>query len=126
MDDIVNRFLKEEEAQITVKESELTLSDLEKDIPIGVIIILIGKNRKRKIDLGILSFIYKYCKDGKEFARDYLNLSISLEDIFSRYNVYTELEFLALCENENKKNLHADLVYTLNKLKSYLISKNKR
>ncbi|BAB66559.1 MULTISPECIES: hypothetical protein [Sulfurisphaera] len=126
MDDIVNRFLKEEEAVIRVNEGEINLSNLEKEIPIGVRIILVGKKRKRIMDLGILSFIYKYCKNGKDFSRDYLDLSLSLEDIFKKYKVYTELEFLALCESEEKNNLHKDLIYVLNKLKSYLISKNKR
>ncbi|BFH74516.1 hypothetical protein SJAV_24600 [Sulfurisphaera javensis] len=126
MDDIVQRFLKEEEAVIKINENEINIEYLDNNIPIGVRIILVGKDRKRLIDLGILSFIYKYCEKGKEFAKDYINLSISLEDIYFKYRVYTELEFLSLCESKEKNNLHKDLLYTLNKLKSYLISKNKR
>lgn len=126
MDDILERFLREEEAIIEIKENEIKLAELEREIPIGVRVIVVGKKRKRVMDLGILSFIYRFCKDGKIFANDYLNLNYSLEDIYSIHGVYTELEFLALCESEKKKNLHADLLYTLNKLKSYLISKNKR
>lgn len=126
MDDILEKFLKEEEAVIKVKDDEIKIEDLEKNIPIGVRIIIIGEKRKRVIDLGMLSFIYRFCKNGKAFATDYLDLNISLEDIYSRYNVYTELEFLALCQSEEKNNLHPDILYTLNKLKSYLMSKNKR
>jgi len=126
VDDILEKFLKEEEAVIKVKDDEIKIEDLEKNIPIGVRIIIIGEKRKRVIDLGMLSFIYRFCKNGKAFATDYLDLNISLEDIYSRYNVYTELEFLALCQSEEKNNLHPDILYTLNKLKSYLMSKNKR
>jgi len=126
VDDILEKFLKEEEAVIKVKGDEIKIEDLEKNIPIGVRIIIIGEKRKRVIDLGMLSFIYRFCENGKAFATDYLDLNISLEDIYSRYNVYTELEFLALCQSEEKSNLHPDILYTLNKLKSYLMSKNKR
>ena len=126
MDEVLEKFLKEEEAVIKVKHNEIKIEDLEKNIPIGVRIIIIGEKRKRVIDLGMLSFIYRFCKNGKAFATDYLDLNISLEDIYSRYNVYTELEFLSLCQSEEKNNLHPDILYTLNKLKSYLMSKNKR
>jgi len=126
VDDILEKFLKEEEAVIKVKHNDIKIEDLEKNIPIGVRIIIIGEKRKRVIDLGMLSFIYRFCKNGKAFATDYLDLNISLEDIYSRYNVYTELEFLSLCQSEEKNNLHPDILYTLNKLKSYLMSKNKR
>ena len=126
MDDIFEKFLKEEEAVIKVKPNEIKVDDLEKDIPIGVKIIIVGEKRKRIVDLGMLSFIYRFCENGKEFVTDYLNLNISLEDIYSRYNVYTELEFLALCQSEEKRNLHPDILYTLNKLKSYLMSRKKR
>lgn len=123
MDDIVEKFLKEEEAVIKVKVKEIKVEDLEKNIPIGVRVILVGEKRKRIVDLGMLSFIYKFCKNGKAFATDYLNLNLSLEDIYSKYNVYTELEFLALCESKEKEKLHPDILYTLNRLKSYLIKR---
>lgn len=127
MDDIVERFLREEEAIIEVKEGEIRLEDLEKEIPIGVRVILVGKNgRKRVIDLGILSFIYKYCENGKSFAKEYLDLSHSLKRIYELFNVYTELEFLALCQSEEKNRLHPDLLNILNKLKSSLSTRNKK
>ena len=126
MDDIIEKFLKEEEAVIKVKQNEIKIEDLEKDIPIGVRVIIIGEKRKRIVDLGMLSFIYKFCENGKAFATDYLNLNLSLEDIYSKYKVYTELEFLAFCQSEKKSKLHPDLLYTLDKLRSYLISKSKK
>ena len=126
MDDIVEKFLREEEAILEVKVNEINVDNLKKNIPIGVRIIISGKKRKRIADLGMLSFIYKFCENGKAFATDYLNLNLSLEDIYSKYNVYTELEFLALCQSEEKNKLHPDLLHTLNKLKSYLMSRNKK
>ena len=120
MNKIVEKFLKAEEAIITAHEGEVSLNDLYDEIPIGVRVILVGKNgRKRIMDLGILSFILRNC-NGEKFVKAYLDLSKSLDDIKKEFGVFTELEFLSLCPEEKLQQLDKDLVYVLQKLKTYL------
>ncbi|MEM4046524.1 MAG: hypothetical protein QXI65_02265, partial [Metallosphaera sp.] len=58
-----------------------------------------------------------------EFAKDYLNLKLSLEDIFRKYGVYTDLEYVALhCLYAVKDE---DASHALKKLKTFILSRKK-
>ncbi|PVU68121.1 hypothetical protein DDW01_00810 [Sulfolobus sp. SCGC AB-777_G05] len=123
MTKIIEKILREEEAIVEIKDGEVSVNDLYYEIPIGVRILIRGSKRRRLVDLGILSFIVRNC-NGTEFAKDYLNLSHSLKYIFEKYGVYTELEFLALCDEEKLKCLDKDLLAILQKLKIYIVTRN--
>ena len=120
---IIEKILKEEEAIVEIKNGEISVNDLYYEIPIGVRVLIRSSKRRRLVDLGILSFIVRNC-NGVEFAKDYLDLSHSLKYIFEKYGVYTELEFLALCDEEKLKCLDKDLLAILQKLKIYIVTRN--
>ncbi|BCU71389.1 hypothetical protein [Stygiolobus caldivivus] len=127
MNKIMEKFLRAEEAVIRVNEDEISLQELYDDIPIGVRVIIVSEKNKRKrvVDLGLLSFILKNCKDGEKFVKAYIDLSRSLNDIKEDFGVITELEYLSLCPEEKLKTLDKDLVSVLQKLKTHLSRRNK-
>lgn len=124
LSEVLRKFLVSESYIIEVSEEEINVNEFERfEVPIGTrVIIFSNRNgRKRLVDLGILKIIYERCN--KEFVKEYLDLSRSLIEIYKKYNVYTELEYLALCGKFS--DLHRDLVNVLVKLKKYILSRSK-
>jgi len=123
--DVIKKYLLSEESVIEVDENEINNAKefLELDeIKVGTRVILVGKNgRKRLVDLGILQIIAK-CGH-VEFIKDYLDLSIPLSNIYEKYGVYTEIEYLAL--NEKCYTKDEDLIAVLKKLKEYILKRDK-
>ncbi len=119
LSEIVTKFKLSEESEIEVNES-IEFEDIEVDI--GTRVLLIKGKRKRIVDLGILSIIYKNCS--KEFVKDYLDLTHSLKFIHEKYGVYTELEYLAInCEKFVKDK---DVLATLVELKAYILTRENK
>ncbi|AAY80915.1 hypothetical protein [Sulfolobus acidocaldarius] len=118
-------FIKEENAIIYLNENEIKIDDLRREIPIGVRVILTGKNkRKRLLDLGLLSLILRKCEKGEYIVKLFLDLSISMKDIKEKIGVYTELEYLSLCDLERFKELDKDVIYILQQLKNFVQNRN--
>jgi len=122
--EVIKRYIAAESYVIEVEEGEIKAEEFENEqVPIGTRIILYSKKsgRKRVMDLGLLKVIYERCN--KDFVRDYLDLSISLLDIYKKYKVLNELEFLALCGKY--EDLHEDLINALDKLRQYIVKREK-
>ncbi|AHC51817.1 hypothetical protein SUSAZ_07585 [Sulfolobus acidocaldarius SUSAZ] len=118
-------FIKEENAIIYLNENEIKIDDLRREIPIGVRVILTGKNkRKRLLDLGLLSLILRKCEKGEYIVELFLDLSISMKDIKEKIGVYTELEYLSLCDLERFKELDKDVIHILQQLKNFVQNRN--
>ncbi|BDB97339.1 hypothetical protein [Saccharolobus caldissimus] len=123
--DVIKRYLLSEETFIEINEGEISANEFltYDEIKIGLRVIIIGKNgRKRLVDLGLLQIIAK-CGD-LEFVKDYLNMSKSLRDIYNKYKVYTELEYVAVKE-ECQKGLDEDILNVLSRLKFYILHREK-
>ncbi|EZQ04835.1 MULTISPECIES: hypothetical protein [Acidianus] len=117
LSEVVELYKKKEETFIEINE-KIEFEDIPVDI--GTRIILNKGERKRLIDLGILSLIYK---KNRNFVQDYLDLDSSLDNIHEKYGVYTELEFLSICCQDLVSDL--DLKAVLEKLKTYILSREK-
>ncbi|BDC19627.1 hypothetical protein [Acidianus sp. HS-5] len=118
LSEIVTKFKLSEESEIEVDSIEFE----EMEVDIGTRVLLAKGKRRRIVDLGILSIIYKNCN--KEFVKDYLDLTHSLEYVHKKYGVYTELEYLSLnCENFVKDK---DVLATLRELKAYILSRENK
>ncbi|ARM76271.1 hypothetical protein [Acidianus manzaensis] len=115
LSEFLELYKLKEEDEIEIKEN-IQFEDIYVDI--GTRVLLNDGKRKRIVDLGLLAIAYK-CN--KNFVNDYLDLSLSLEDIHKKYNVYTELEYIAInCENLiNDK----DLLEVIKKLKTYILAR---
>jgi hypothetical protein len=119
LSEIVTKFKLGEESEIEVKDN---IEFEEIDVDIGTRVLLTNGKRRRIADLGILSIIYRNCS--KEFVKDYLDLSHSLEYIHDKYGVYTELEYLAInCESFVKDK---DVLATIKELKAYILSRENK
>ncbi|MEM0362764.1 MAG: hypothetical protein QXH75_03030 [Sulfolobaceae archaeon] len=122
LNDVIKRFILSEETFIEIDEGEIDPQDFTKvkQINIGTRVIIIGKNNKRRrlVDLGIL-WIIANCGD-LEFVRDYLDMSKSLNDVYKKYGVYTELEYIAI-KDECHDKLDNDILNALLKLKFYIL-----
>lgn len=93
---VIEEFLFLEEPILEVKEpvDSDSFKDLDPRVP-NINVILLGKNRKRTVNLKVLNFIYHLCT--KDFVKDYLDLSLSLREIMKKYNCYTEIQFASRC-----------------------------
>ncbi len=119
--EILERFRLEEEDAITIEN--LNPDELKgAEISLGTHVILHIKERKRIMDLGLLSIIYNKC-EGINFVKDFLNLNYSLEDIHRKYGVYTELEYFSL--NCPPIVVDPDLAEVAMKLKAFILSREK-
>jgi hypothetical protein len=88
-----------EEPYIEVELSALDLKEiLNSEVHGNLRVVIVGRGRKRTVDLVILSLISRYCSN--EFAQDYLNLDHSLDFIKKQYGCANELEFLSRCIEE--------------------------
>ncbi|AAK40932.1 hypothetical protein SULI_08590 [Saccharolobus solfataricus] len=119
LSDVILRYLLSEEPIIEINENDISAEEFSSidEISIGLRIIIIGKNRRRRlVDLGLLQIIAK-CGH-LDFIRDYLNMKFTLRDIYTKYNVYTELEYLAIQEDCAGLVNDLDLKCVLLKVKS--------
>lgn len=124
IDEIYRKCLLSEEAEIEVNSWEVNIDSFSNvKIPAGTLVILVGENgRKRRADLGVLSFLYNSCDD-KQFVKDFLDLNISLEEIYKRYKVLNEVERLVYCKS--LEGLDEDLIALVNKIKPKVLSRTK-
>ncbi len=120
--EVLRRYLEEEEFQLELQEEIEydSLGELQ-EVPLEVRILVRSKGRARLVFLGFLKIAYE-CSP--EFAKDYLDMSISLEEIKRRHGVYTELEFVALhCLHMIRDE---DAQATMRKLKTYILSRESK
>nr|WP_276321646.1 hypothetical protein [Saccharolobus shibatae] len=113
------RYLLSEEPIIGINENEINAEEFKNvdEISIGIRVIIIGKNKRRRlVDLGLLQIIAK-CGH-LDFIRDYLDMKFTLRDIYGKYRVYTELEYLAINDECVKLINDLDLKYVLSRVKS--------
>ncbi|QGA54629.1 hypothetical protein GFS03_08620 [Sulfolobus sp. E5-1-F] len=125
LSDVILRYLLSEEAIIEISENEISAEEFKNidAINIGLRVIFIGKNRRRRlVDLGLLYIIAK-CGH-LDFIRDYLDMKSSLRDIYAKYGVYTELEYLAINDECAKLVNDLDLKYVLPRVKSVVEKRN--
>jgi hypothetical protein len=102
--EIAKRFMMAEEGVLVLKEGELSPDELEGEtVKLGIRVLVSGKDRSRTFDLGALTIIYNSCS--KAFASDYLDLTLSLEQLIQKYGSLTELHFLSRCVKEGKVSL---------------------
>ncbi|MCY0859016.1 MAG: hypothetical protein OWQ54_01150 [Sulfolobaceae archaeon] len=118
--EVYKRYLESEESEIEVNSWEIDIESFRDiRIPEGTLIILVGKDgRKRQADLGILTYLFNKCKD-YEFVRDFLNMELSLEDIYKKYKVLNEVERLAYCRDLN--DLDEDVKAVVNNIKDKVL-----
>ncbi|ACP35624.1 conserved hypothetical protein [Sulfolobus islandicus L.S.2.15] len=119
LSDVILRYLLSEEPIIEINENEINAEEFKNvdEISIGIRVIIIGKNRRRRlVDLGLLQIIVK-CGH-LDFIRDYLDMKVTLRDIYAKYRAYTELEYLAINDECVKLINDLDLKYVLSRVKS--------
>ncbi|QXJ29894.1 hypothetical protein [Saccharolobus shibatae] len=119
LSDVILRYLLSEEPIIEINENEINAEEFKNvdEISIGIRVIIIGKNKRRRlVDLGLLQIIAK-CGH-LDFIRDYLDMKFTLRDIYGKYRVYTELEYLAINDECVKLINDLDLKYVLSRVKS--------
>ncbi|ACP55507.1 hypothetical protein [Saccharolobus islandicus] len=119
LSDVILRYLLSEEPIIEINENEINAEEFKNvdEISIGIRVIIIGKNRRRRlVDLGLLQIIVK-CGH-LDFIRDYLDMKFTLRDIYAKYRAYTELEYLAINDECVKLINDLDLKYVLSRVKS--------
>ncbi|WP_338600479.1 hypothetical protein V6M85_12045 [Sulfolobus tengchongensis] len=123
---VIERYLLSEESIIKIREGEIKAEDFllnDNEISVGIRVIIVGRNGRRRLtDLGLLQIIAK-C-GYLEFVKDYLDMSLTLKDIYKKYNIYTELEFIAYHYEEcNKYVKDEDVKYTLLKVKDKILNR---
>ncbi|BCS91664.1 hypothetical protein [Metallosphaera javensis (ex Sakai et al. 2022)] len=116
--EVVDLYRRREEFRVKVDFIDPgSLAELN-EIPLETQVLLERGGRRRVVYLAFLKIAYD-CNP--EFARDYLDLDLSLNDIHEKYGVYTDLEYVALhC-------LHAvrdeDAAHALRRLKTFILSR---
>jgi len=86
---VLKRFYEASEAFIEIKEGEFSPEEFTEPLPLIVKVVLVGKGRRRLVNLGALSRVYLFCPELRGFVKDYLDLSVSLEDVFRKHCLYT-------------------------------------
>lgn len=118
----LRKYIQEEEFQVEVEEEidYTSLGELQ-EVPLETRILVRCKGRARLVFLGFLKIAFE-CSP--EFAKDYLNMGISLEEVKRRHGVYTDLEFVALhCLHMVKDR---DAQAALQRLKTYILSRESK
>ncbi len=115
--DVLKRFYEAKEAFIEVEEGEIRPEEFTEPVPLVVTVIIRGKRRKRIAHLGALSRVYLFCPELRDIVRDYLDLSLSLEEIIERHCIYTDWEALSLCPEEAYKDEHPDYAFALKRIR---------
>ncbi|QKQ99611.1 hypothetical protein GWK48_03680 [Metallosphaera tengchongensis] len=114
-------YLLSEEFQIEIDQIDPeSVADL-REVPLEVRIVLNKNGRRRLVNLAFLK-IAGECN--QEFVRDYLNLDLSLRDIFEKHGVYTELEYVALNCLQMVKD--EDAQRALKRLKNFILSRKSK
>ncbi len=116
--EVVELYREREENRVKVESIDPdSLAELG-EIPLEVQVVLERGERRRLVFLAFLKLAYDCNPD---FARDYLDLNLSLEDIYEKHGVYTELEYVALhCLHLVKDE---DASHALRKLKAFILSR---
>ena len=122
--EVLRRFYEAQESYITVDEKEIKPEEFDSPLPLFVRVLLTNGKRKRFVNLGALSRVYIFCPWLRDFVRDFLDLSLSLEEIFKRHCILTEWEALSLCPEDALKGESRDYLEALRGLRTLVESRD--
>ena len=122
--EVLRRFYEAQESYIMVNEKEIKPEEFDSPLPLFVRVLLTNGKRKRFVNLGVLSRIYIYCPWLRDFVRDFLDLSLSLQEVFERHCILTEWEALSLCPEDALKGESKDYLEVLSELRVVLESRD--
>jgi len=114
---VLKRFYEASEAFIEVNEGEFSPEEFTEPLPLIVKVVLVGKGRRRLVNLGALSRVYLFCPELRGFVKDFLDLSVSLDDVFRKHCLYTDWEALSLCPEDAVRDEHPDYSYALRRIR---------